>query len=168
MNSALITKALSLPCVVNVAPQQPLNVSSERPLKIVLLAEEDEIERQKMADLFREHRYRVIEVEDGFELVDYLAQAFLKSGAFPKPDAIVSDDTLSGWNGYQVCERLRTVDPSVPFVLLTRHWDFQTWEKGRTAGASFLFEKPLDWDKLIETLGLVTRKKFDATPSHIV
>jgi CheY-like chemotaxis protein len=132
--------------------------AKREPVKTILLAGRDEHDRRRLAHDLRREDYRVLEVRDGIELVDYLVHAFMKCDALVKPDVIVSDDTLPGWTGCEVCARLRTFNGSVPFLLLTGNPHGVSWELGRRVGADFLFEKPVDWDMLLETLDVLTQK----------
>jgi DNA-binding response OmpR family regulator len=112
----------------------------------VLLAEEDPELRESMAEHLRHEGYRVIEVEDGLELEDYLEA--LESGALLRPDVIVSAVAMQGHTGLEVLARLRGKPSSPPVIQLSSAGDWSSFHEAERLGADYVFEKPLDVDDL--------------------
>jgi DNA-binding response OmpR family regulator len=116
------------------------------------VGEEDDLERETLATELRADGYRVIAVEDGMELFDYLELATLSKGRIPAPDLIVSDVELAGYDGVQICRMLSRAEDSVPFILLAPRDDPNTWENAEEAGAAHVLDKPVDVEDLHDVI----------------
>ncbi len=86
--------------------------------KTVVLVEEDDVLREELAHVLRLDGHRVIALEDGFELCDYLELALYSNGKVPNPELIVSDVDLSGFGGVHICSMLSRAENAVPIILL--------------------------------------------------
>ncbi len=121
--------------------------------QIVLLAEADDELRKLLADWLRDDGYRVVEVTDGLELLDYL-EGSLSAGFLIRPDVIVSDVDLPGWGGLEACERLHVLSDGTPFILLSPSDDLDIHCEAEKAGA-MVVDKPLDLEELREAISAV-------------
>lgn len=103
----------------------------------VLVAEEDDFLRERIADALRDDGYEVVEAEDGFEVLDT-----------PAVDLIVADAMLSGYDGLEVLERLRRNGIATPFVLMSHGPDDATWREAERLGADLVIGSPWDIDEV--------------------
>jgi CheY-like chemotaxis protein len=126
-----------------------------RPYSTVLLAEEDDEVRERLADALAHDGYRVVAVEDGLELFDYLKLAVSSKGRLPLPDVIVSDAELAGCEGLSACRRVHAKYPSLPFVLLAPHDDSRSLRDASAAGVDDVITKPVDVEDLRDTVFLL-------------
>ena len=124
---------------------EPLFMSAPR---TVLLAEDDEDTRNKLATELRKDGYRVVELEDGMELVDYVEEAFAHPGKLAQPDVIVSEVAMPGCGGLEACERLHQIDQTTPVILLSAIDDFDTYEEADRVGAACVLTRPFNLDDL--------------------
>jgi PAS domain S-box-containing protein len=67
-------------------------------------------------------------------------------------DAIVSDVKMPGMDGFQLMERVLTVRPTTPTLLVTGHGDHDMGVKALNAGAYAFIPKPIDRDFFIAWL----------------
>lgn len=114
-------------------------------LATILVAEEDELLRHALSIGLAADGYRVIAVEDGFELFDYLGLARAPHSRLPMPDVVVSDVELAGCDGLTACRRLRA---QLPVVLITARDDASSAREALGAGAADIVPKPVDVDEV--------------------
>ncbi len=120
--------------------------------RVVVVADDDEELRELLvAGLAREDR-RVVELEDGSELRDYLAFFALKGHV---PDLVVTDVHMPGESGLEVVSWARAQGLSCPFIILTGHADERLRAAGVRLGATRVLGKP-------QTLGALRRAVDDA------
>lgn len=115
----------------------------------VVLAEEDEELRASLASALASYGYRVVTVEDGLELLDYLR--LVRLGRLKTPDVIVSDVDLRGCTGIEACRRAGRQFLAVPFILLAAPTE---WDQTQVAGIDDAVEKPVDAQELRDAVAL--------------
>ena len=125
------------------------------PATLVLVVEEDDEERATLCEGLSREGYRVVAVEDGLELFDYLDLVQATAGRVKMPDVIVSDVELSGCGGVTACRELHHQHPETPVVLLSPSLDSRTWVAAERAGAADVLKRPVDLRELREALALL-------------
>ena len=83
--------------------------------KRILLAEDETISRKWLSDWLRRTGYDVSEAKDGAEALD-----LLDSHSF---DLVLSDIRMPRVSGIAVLTHLRSISPSVPFIILSADSD---------------------------------------------
>lgn len=109
----------------------------------ILLAD-DSITIRKVVELtFSDEDFRITAFGDG-------GQA-LESARAERPDIVISDISMPGLNGYELCERLKSDDAlrSVPFLLLRGAFDSFDEEKARASGVDGMIPKPFEAQEMI-------------------
>jgi two-component system OmpR family response regulator len=110
--------------------------------RTVLVVEDDADTRETIADLLRDHGYRVVAVADG-----RAAEAYLKHN--PEPDCVVLDLWMPEMTGWTLAEEMRQGRlPNIPTIVVTAadpHW-------GYPAPAPLVLRNPLRPDKLLEAV----------------
>jgi two-component system, OmpR family, response regulator len=127
----------------------------ERP--VVLLAEDDGDLRELIAERLTKEGMRVIELEDGFALREYLELCRI-GGDVPQPDVVVTDVRMPHETGPQA---LAEGIGRAPFVLITSCLDSETRSIAERAGAAAVFEKPFPMKDLVGVLRRVTSSRKD-------
>src|SRR3954469_13389242 len=111
----------------------------------VLLVEPDDDLRERVSEALREDGFRVVEVEDGMELLDYL-EALAGHGKVIAPDVIVSEIALPGPSALELLWRLRQQDRVTPVILIASKGE--DVERAQDCGADLVLPWPLDIDQL--------------------
>jgi len=122
----------------------------------VLLAEEDEPVREHLAQALREDGYDVVEVEDGFELLDYMF-GFPGGSDGSSVDVIIADAAMSGYGGVEVLDRLRRMDVGTPFVIISRRSDGALYEDAARAGADLVIGNLWDVEEVRSAVFLLSQ-----------
>ncbi|RKH08818.1 response regulator [Corallococcus praedator] len=125
----------------------PMSEETPRAVRI-LVAEDDDAMRALLVRTLMRAGYVVVEVEDGFELGDYLAMMRGQGGTLEPLDLIISDVRMPGRTGLEALKQLREQGVSCPVLLLSAFADAETHEEARRLGARQLLDKPVDLDVL--------------------
>jgi DNA-binding response OmpR family regulator len=78
-------------------------------------------------------------------------EALRRAGA-RRPDAVILDMHLPDTTGDQLLRQLRTLDDSLPIVMLSGEIDDDVARRTVAAGATRYFRKPFDFDDLERTI----------------
>ncbi|MBF0452724.1 MAG: response regulator [Candidatus Magnetomorum sp.] len=68
------------------------------------------------------------------------------------PDVVVLDIMMPGMNGLDVLERIKSIHPGIPVILLTARGATKDGIQGAKLGAFDYLIKPIDIDELIQKL----------------
>jgi CheY-like chemotaxis protein len=120
--------------------------------RTVLVAFEDQLERDQIGWELRKGGYNVVEVEDGLELMDYLEEAVAPQPSTSIPDAIVAAQDLPCFSGTDVCETLREFRFEMPFVLVVGSEQEQNAPEVMRAGVNHVCIEPLESDAVRNVL----------------
>ena len=113
---------------------------------VVLLAEDDDILRELLQLRLEKEGLRVVEVEDGLELRDYL-ELCRPGGDLSQPDIVISDVNMPGQTGPEAIEQSPFC--TAPVVLISACSGPELREWGARLGVKAIFEKPVDLDLLM-------------------
>jgi two-component system, response regulator, stage 0 sporulation protein F len=127
------------------AAPAPTSVSAKRR---VLIAEDHEGLRRTLAMLLRADGYEVVEVCNGFDLVDTVVVSSDPEFGVGKFDLVISDVLMPGMSGLGAFERLDCATSLPPVVFITAFADEHVLKQARAVGALAVFDKPLDFDEL--------------------
>lgn len=113
----------------------------------VLLVDDSGLARRGTRRVLEGAGYRVIEAEDGF--------GALERYALEQPDVVLLDLVMRGMYGLEVLEKLRELDPGVRVVVISADIQHSSRDLVREGGAAAFLNKPVEAEKLIETVGQV-------------
>lgn len=127
---------------------------------------------------------RVLLVEDAVRLVRMLTRGLEAEGyavdvAVDGPeavwqatecsyDAIVLDVMLPGFDGFEVCRRLRAAERWAPVLMLTARHDVSDRIRGLDAGADDYLTKPFSFSELTARLRALIRRGEPARPAVLL
>lgn len=120
----------------------------------VLLVEDDAINRIAASGLLRQQGCEVTQAEDGYE-----ALRRFRDGIF---DVVLMDIRMPGMDGLATTQELRKIVPygsEVPVIALTADVTQENIDRCREAGMQRVLSKPINMDRLRETLAEVAVEK---------
>ena len=79
------------------------------------------------------------------------------------PDVMVLDLKMPGIDGMEVLRRVRKAYPDVQVIILTAHGTDKDEEEARRLGAFDYLRKPVQIDKLVETMKAAYKKKVESS-----
>ena len=121
----------------------------------ILLVEDNEMNREMLAERLELRGYQVLVAADGVQGV-LMAQS-------EKPDAILMDMSLPALDGWEATRQIKAAPEtrSIPVIALTAHVLTGDRERCLEAGCDAYEEKPVDFPQLLDKL----RRLLDKLPS---
>lgn len=110
----------------------------------VLVVDDEQVHRFMLSALFTEWGWEASEADDGLSAV-----AAVEQGPF---DAIVMDVRMTTMDGMEALKRIHTINPAIPVVIMTAYSSIDSAVAAMKEGAHDYLTKPLDFDKLKQTL----------------
>ena len=115
----------------------------------ILLVEDDPVINQTVADRLTAEGYDVVRAYDGPGAVAACAES--------RPDAVVLDVMLPGFDGLEVCRRIQA-DRPVPVLMLTARDDESDILVGLGVGADDYLTKPFRMKELVARISALLRR----------
>jgi two-component system C4-dicarboxylate transport response regulator DctD len=110
-------------------------------------------------DDFRAARVERLELENLTVHAYHSAEAALAEIDADFPGIVVTDLRMPGLDGRQLLDRLQTLDPALPVILITGHGDIAEAVAAMNAGAYDFVAKPFAFERLHESLKRALEKR---------
>lgn len=134
-------------------------MSSDADPQSLLVVDDDEVFRARLARAFRERGFAVREARDGDEA---LALAREES-----PELAVVDLRMPGAGGLDVVRGLHEIDPTTRVVVLTGYGSIATAVEAMRLGAVHYVAKPADADDLLAAFARADAPAADAVAAPV-
>jgi CheY-like chemotaxis protein len=121
----------------------------------VLVAEDDDDLRALLIDCLEKEGYRAIELEDGFELGDYLELSNRKVSKRLQPDVVITDVQMPGRTGLDVLREARQQGLTSPCIVISGFADESLREEDKKLEPAFVLAKPFDLDEVVALVARV-------------
>jgi PleD family two-component response regulator len=114
--------------------------------KLVIIADEDEALRTRIAQLLESHRLRTRPASNGFQALSLVEEEM--------PDLILASTSMPRMGGHELCKVIRhnASTRGVPVVLLVDKAGLVEKTRGRAVGATDFVSRPVDTDALLRQL----------------
>ena len=116
----------------------------------VLVAEDDTLTREGLAELLSQEGYEVALAEDG--------ELAIKQFLADRPDFVCLDVMMPKMSGYEVCRSIRQHDPHVPIIFISAKSEEIDKVVGLELGADDFIIKPFGVNEVIARVRAVTRR----------
>ena len=122
-------------------------------MSLILVIEDDRIQRQVTAQALKSTGHEVLEAPDGVE--------GLQSARTNRPDLIVCDVMMPGMNGYQLVAAVREEEgiADIPIIMLTAMTERAHMRTAMTTGADDYIAKPFSFQELNEAASALIAKR---------
>lgn len=118
-----------------------MTLDSERAARSVLIVDDDDVFRTRLAKAFKDRGWEVRDARDA-------AQA-LRLARQESPEFAVVDLRMPGASGLEVVRGLHEIDPASRVVMLTGYGSIATAVEAVRAGAVHYLSKPVDIDQIL-------------------
>ena len=121
----------------------------DKGMTTILVVEDYEDVRGMLKILLESEHFLVLEAATGAE-----ALTAVKKG---RPDVILMDLALPGFDGFETIRRIRKIDgfQNTPIIILTACSGQLIYETALRAGTNYLMAKPIDFDELADVLNRI-------------
>lgn len=110
----------------------------------ILVVEDEADSAAFLKTLLEKHGYEAVIAKDGGQAHSMFVMK--------KPDFVILDLILPGETGFEVCERLKTLEQNVPVLILSAIDLEDSRNLARRVGADAYLTKPYDPDELLEQI----------------
>ena len=110
----------------------------------VLIVDDEQVHRYMLSSLLGEWGWTTSEADDGVTAVQAVEE-----GPF---DAILMDVRMTAMDGMEALKRIHAINPAIPVVIMTAYSSVDSAVAAIKEGAHDYLTKPLDFDRLRETL----------------
>lgn len=122
----------------------------------VLIVEDDEVLRARLARAFADRGFRVRQAADGERALTAVREA--------SPDIAIVDLRMPGMPGLDVVREVKRLAPGSAIVVLTAYGSIATAVEALRLGARHYLTKPADVDDILAALGEDAPRESRATP----
>lgn len=114
------------------------------PGKTILLADDDENLRRVLEFQLSEAEYSVSVAQDGAEALELFSENDF--------DCVITDLRMPKLSGLELLEKIKTVDPEIPVIVITAFGEVETAVTAMKFGAYDYINKPFNRDEMLITL----------------
>ncbi|MBL6704904.1 MAG: response regulator transcription factor [Planctomycetaceae bacterium] len=116
----------------------------------VLLAEDDELTRQGLAEVLASEGFQVVQAANGAAAIEQFAASI--------PDFVCLDIMMPGRSGYDVCRSIRATHPDIPIIFISAKSEEIDKIVGFELGADDFIVKPFGVREVVARIRAVTRR----------
>lgn len=110
----------------------------------ILVAEDDPINRDMLVRRLTRRGYCITEAENGQEAID--------KTTLERPNIILMDIAMPICNGWEALGHIHQHFPEIPIIILSAHSMADDRDRALQGGAHAYLSKPIDFERLIETI----------------
>lgn len=114
-------------------------------MSTILLVDDDPGVRYALSEVLRDRGYHVIAAASGAEALRALAGT-------SAVDVVVTDLSMPGMDGLELCSKITASAPKLPVLLLTAHGSEQLGRIASSRGACGCLAKPFDIDEIARAI----------------
>ena len=126
----------------------------------ILVVEDDAKLRSLFCTVLTNNGYLALPAESGEKALSLLDSEYV--------DLIISDIMMSGMDGYELIDHLRTSGFTMPILIITAKERFEDKQRGFQAGTDDYMVKPIDVNEMVLRVGALLKRAKIATEYRIV
>lgn len=126
----------------------------------ILVVEDDAKLRSLFCTVLTNNGYLALPAESGEKALSLLDSEYV--------DLIISDIMMSGIDGYELIDHLRTSGFTMPILIITAKERFEDKQRGFQAGTDDYMVKPIDVNEMVLRVGALLKRAQIATEHRIV
>ena len=124
----------------------------------ILVVDDEQVHRYMLTSLLEEWGWQPAEADDGVTAVAAVEQ---------RPfDAILMDVRMTAMDGMEALQKIHAINPAIPVVIMTAYSSIDSAVEAIKMGAHDYLTKPLDFDRLRQTLEVAIGHKGRQDKQH--
>ena len=129
-------------------------------MRTILVVEDCEDVRGMLKILLESENFHVLEAATGVEALNAVKNR--------RPDLILMDLALPGFDGFETIRRIRKIDgfQNTPIIVLTAYSGQSIYETALQAGINYFMAKPIDFDELMDLLRQILVDENSRSPKY--
>ena len=133
---------------------------AEQDIGTILVVEDHDDVRGMLKLLLESEHFRVLEAATGAEALTAVKN--------DRPDVILMDLALPGFDGFETIRRVRKTDgfQNTPIIVLTAYNVQSIYETARRVGTNYFMAKPIDFEELAELLKQILGDSNSKSPKY--
>ena len=132
----------------------------------ILVAEDDDDTRALLVEGLEDEGYRAVELEDGFELLDYLELSNRLVSRRLQPDLVLTDVQMPGRSGLDVLREARRQGLTCPFIVISAFADEGLRVAARTLEPAYVLPKPFGLEEVVALVARAVSRRGRSAPKH--
>ena len=126
-------------------------------LKVLVVEDQSEVRSMLRNMLLELGINQVFESNDGRQALDFI------DSAFDFVDLIICDWNMPNMNGVELLRQLRSVDPNMPFLMITGRTDVDSVVEAKSSGVTAYITKPFSPVQLEAKLRIIMHRMQKAS-----
>lgn len=110
----------------------------------ILVIDDDQSIRETLTTFLKRQGYNPVSAEDGMRGVEAIKKE--------QPELVICDYKMPKMTGLDVLEKIKEINPTIHFIMITAFDEMQTTVEAMQKGAYDFIEKPIDTDRLKLTI----------------
>lgn len=133
----------------------PDEVKSLEDLKVLIVDDQNDA-RVLLRNMLGEIGvHQIFDASDGRQALSFI------DAAFDFVDFIICDWNMPGMSGVELLRQLRTVDPDMPFLMVTGRGDMDSVVEAKSSGVTGYIRKPFSTAQFEAKMRIILKKKFN-------
>lgn len=130
--------------------------------KKIMLVDDEEVIHNVIKNALKGDKYEIFSMYEGDSAIRDISKI--------KPDLVITDITMPGKDGLQVCMEIKSNSDTVgiPVMIVSAHADDQIIEKGFNAGADEYITKPFSMEELVSKVESVLSETLNKRKEKIL
>ena len=124
-------------------------------LKVLVVDDQDDARALVRSMLVQLGIHQVFESTDGRQALSFI------DTAFDFVDFIICDWNMPNMTGAELLRQLRTVDPDIPFLMLTGRGDMDSVVEAKSSGVTGYIRKPFSPGQFEAKIRIIAKKGFN-------
>lgn len=138
------------------APRSPNAIQPSVPMPYVLIVDDEESVRRSIGAVLSDEGFAIQMAEDGDAALRALEES-MRQGHLP--GAVMLDIWMPGRDGLEILSTIKSRWPDLPVVMMSGHATIATAVKATRLGAVEFLEKPLELNRIVQTIRHVQESK---------
>lgn len=124
---------------------QQIETESSKSVKLILVAEDEDIQRELLVELLESYNYRVVSASTGKEVMKYLSKKEI-------PDLLIIDQKMPDIDGIACIKKIKAKKLKIPIILASGSLEDASEKSGVKNSINKIICKPYNFDEMLSVI----------------